>query len=137
LKHLILLSILCSFLSCKEADSPPYVSKKDYGESLHEFGRPALWDAQHKDIGTTGFIAGAGAGYYQDENDKIPDYYSIDIQYKGKDSYPVYFSRDFKIEDLPEKFIDKKIDDIVSYDLKTRIVTFKVGKETYKYTLPE
>ena len=47
-------------------------------------GRPSLWDAQHKKLGDTGFTAAIGANIYQDEDNKEPDSYSIDVEFEQK-----------------------------------------------------
>ena len=67
--------------------------KPAYGKDLHVMGRPSLWDAQHKKLGDTGFTAAIGANIYQDEDNKEPDSYRIDVEFKQKGGSLVCFSR--------------------------------------------
>ena len=139
--HLILALIVIFFSCCQkkehaEEGSPDWF-KPDYGPSLHVMGRSSLWDAQHKELGNTGFKAAIGSNTYQDEKNIDPDSYSIDVEYKQKNSSLVCFSRDFEISDLPTGFLDKKIDDVVTYNSNTRKVTFTIGDKEHIYILPQ
>ena len=137
-----LIVLLTLFVSCdkkaqvQESGGTPDWFKPDYGEDLHVMGRPSLWDAQHKKLGNTGFTAAIGANVYQDEDNKDPDSYSIDVEFEQKDSSLVCFNRDFEISSLPKGFLDKDIDDVVSFDPARRKVTFAIGGEEYVYILP-
>ena len=99
----------------------------DIQQSLHEDGRPAEWKSQKMKLSKTGFVASIGPYYYKDDNDSIPDYYSIEVSKSYKNEWRVYFSRDYHIKDLPNGFLDKPINEIVKYDEDSRIVTFMIG----------
>ena len=108
----------------------------DMGESLHEFGRPATWNVTHMTLGDIGFRAAAGPFKYTDEDNQDWDYYSIDIEKpEGKSSY-VFFQRDLKMDKVPVELVDRKVQDIVTYDENSRLVTFTIGSNIYRYTLP-
>lgn len=48
----------------------------------------------------------------------------------------VCFSRHFEISSLPDDFLNKDIDDVVSFDAASRKVTFDIGDNDYVYILP-
>ena len=130
----------------RAASPEPRHEQLDIGPTLHKFGRPASWKSQHMFLGNTCFQASIGPTIYQDETDQDPDYYSIDVEARhvrrlrseeSKESWLVYFSRDFKIQDLPESFLERKIDEVVSFDEKTNVVTFEIGKNKYTYQIPK
>ena len=120
----------------QEADTPWLVP--DYGDRIHEIGRPAFWDSQSLNLADTGFIANVGPGTYKDEDD-APDYYTIDVEYD--DSFEdrgklVCYCRDINLDDLPRDVCDLKIDDIVTFKGSSRIVIFKFGERQFEYKLP-
>jgi len=124
----------------------PKQEQLDVGPSLHQRGHPASWKNHNLFLGNTCFKASVGPSIYQDETDQIPDYYSINIEARhvGKlrgerpeEYWMVYFQRDFKIQELPERFLERKIEEIVSFNEKTKLVTFVVGKNKYVYQLPK
>jgi len=111
-------------------------TRPDIGRRLHEFGRPALWSASHMPLGESKFIAAAGPSRYMDEDNDDWDYYTIDVEKEsGKSSY-VFFQRDFKINEIPPGLISEKVESIVTFNEKSRLVTFAIGEKTYKYKLP-
>lgn len=67
----------------------------DIQQSLHEDGRPAEWKSQKMKLSKTGFVASIGPYYYKDDNNSIPDYYSIEVSKSYKNEWRVYFSRDY------------------------------------------
>ena len=108
----------------------------DMGEDLHEFGRSAEWNATHMPLGNSGFKAAAGPNRYTDKPDQDWDHYSIDVEKpEGKSSY-VYFQRDFRMDEIPRDLVDQKVQDIVSFDVESRVVTFDLGTRIKTYTLP-
>ena len=108
----------------------------DMGEELHEFGRSAEWNATHMPLGDSGFTAAAGPNRYTDKPDQDWDHYSVDVEKpEGKSSY-VYFERDFRMNEIPRDLVDKKVQDIVTFDKESRVVTFDLGTKTETYTLP-
>jgi hypothetical protein len=109
----------------------------DIGPSLHQMGRPALWHSQSMALGDTGFVAHVGPTVYENKDDREPDYYSIDVEKAEGVNWQVYFERDLRIDELPEGFDSRPINEIVSYDSTTRKVTFAVGAKRFEYRLPE
>jgi hypothetical protein len=132
---------------CDQRKSPaqfPY-SAVDVGPILHEFGRPAEWKSQRMYLGKTCYTASIGPSVYQDEDDEIADYYSIDVEARQltklengseEETWLVVYRRDFEISDLPEGLLDKNIDDVVEFDEETNSVTFLIGESSYEYSLP-
>ena len=118
----------------------------DVGPALHKSGRPASWKSQQMFLGDTCFQASIGPGVYLDETNQEPDYYSIDVEgrHVGKTMgekigkyWLVYFRRDLEIQELPERFLERKIDDVVSFNKETNVVTFEIGKNKYAYPIPK
>jgi len=46
------------------------------------------------------------------------------------------FERDFRVEELPDGFLDRPVEEVVSFDPATRTVTFAVGEQRVEYHLP-
>jgi len=109
----------------------------DIGPSLHEMGRPAVWKAESMALGDTGFVAHVGPATYQDKKDRMPDYYSIDVEKERDSAWYVYFRRDLRTDELPEGFTKKPIEEIVSFDAISRKVSFTIGDRQCDYKLPE
>ncbi|MDD5705787.1 MAG: hypothetical protein PHR35_07660 [Kiritimatiellae bacterium] len=117
-------------------DDPFHGVRPDMGTSLHQFGRSSTWNATHMPLGATGFKAAAGPHRYTDEPDQDWDYYSIDVERpEGRSSY-VFFQRDFRMDEIPKDLIHKNVQDIVTFDEPSRIVTFDLGTRKETYTLP-
>jgi hypothetical protein len=109
---------------------------QDIGPTLHEFGRPAIWNATHMPLGASGFTAAAGPGRYEDENNRGWDYYTIDIEKEQQRRSYVVFQRDFRMDDIPADLIHKKVDDLVEYNKESGLVVFHIGTNRFTYTLP-
>ncbi len=111
---------------------------RDVGDRLHEFGRPAIWDSTRIDLDETGFTAAAGPARYTDEDNEIWDYYSIDVEKPDSDGtvMSVYFSRDYKIDDIPPDLLKRDVAEIASYDKETNVVTFSIGPTNVRYKIP-
>ena len=128
---------------------PPYSRSKfrefDYGASLHQAPRPALWRSQRMFLGNSCFVANIGPAYYTDGSDHGAAYYSIDVEApvseaggrKQNDrSWLVLFRRDLKVSELPDGFQKIDIGKVVSYNDLERTVRFKIGTHHFEYKLP-
>lgn len=117
-------------------DDPFHGVRPDMGENLHEFGRPATWEATHMQLGSTRFKAAAGPNRYTDKPNLDWDHYTIDIEKsEGKSSY-VHFERNFRMNEIPRALIEKNVRDIVTFDEESRVVTFDLGSKSETYKLP-
>jgi hypothetical protein len=123
----------------------PGMDAFDVGARLHEQGRSAEWKSQRTYLGDTCLVASIGPGIYQDESDETPDYYSIDVEIRqieknkdgvGSESWLVLYRRDFRIEDLPDEFLKKSINEVVDYDPVSSKAIFHMGNGVYEYKLP-
>lgn len=117
-------------------DQLPPNFQTDYGQRVHEFGRPAQGNADYMPLSDTGFTACASISHYTDTKDTDPDYYTISITRQHGDSSIDYFEREFQASSLPVSVLTAKVKDIVSFDTARRIVTFSVGANKYSYPLP-
>lgn len=129
----------------RPANTEPKSAQLDVGPTLHKLGRPASWKSQNIFLGDTCFKASIGPSTYQDETDQEPDYYSIDVEArhvgktmgeKPEQYWLVYFRRDLEMQELPERFLERKIDDVISFNEETNVVTFEIGKNKYAYQIP-
>jgi hypothetical protein len=128
--------VILAWVNRAERDDPFHGVRPDMGEDLHEFGRPATWNATHMQLGSTGFKAAAGPHRYTDKPDLDWDHYAIDIEKPdGKSSY-VYFERNFRMDEIPRDLIEKTVRDIVTFDEESRVVTFDLGTRIETYKLP-
>ena len=130
--------------------SPSRVSSVfDIGPSLQQKDRSVFWKPQTLALGDSGFVAHVATCTYLDENDQRRDFSSIDVQHprpdyftigvqKQRDSaWYVYFQRDLRIDEVPDDFVSKPIDDIVSYEPTNRKVSFTIGTRRFDYELPK
>jgi hypothetical protein len=125
--------MLMTLPGCDRRSTMP---RPDLGPRLHEMGRPAIWQAESREIAGTRFKYSVGPSIYQDADDCDPDYYSIDVEFENGDgSSSVYFQRDFRIQDLPPGFLAKKIDEIATFDPQRSAVVFRVGEEEFVYQI--
>ena len=136
----LIIACVVMFASCSrisEMDNDPFGGiTPDMGKNLHEFGRSAVWNATRMPLGKTGFKATAGPNKYTDKPNQDWSYYSINVEKSdGKASY-VYFQRDFRMDEIPKDIVDKKVQDIVTFDEKSRVVKFDLGTRIETYTLP-
>ena len=98
-------------------------------------GRPSSWFSTQMALGNSGFTASAGPGRYRDENDQEWDFYAIEIQKpEGGVSY-VFFERRLRMSEVPAELVDKTVNDIVSFDEESGVVTFTLGSDTHTCTL--
>lgn len=117
-------------------DDPFHGVRPDMGERLHEFGRPATWEATHMQLGSTEFKAAAGPNRYTDKPNLDWDHYTIDVEKPEGESSYVYFERNFRMDEIPRALIKKNVRDIVTFDEKSRVVTFDLGSRIETYKLP-
>jgi len=106
-----------------------YVKKKP-------FGTPAEWRPTRIDL-TNGYVANVGPYFYQDETNDIPDYYSIDIEKREGNAWPVYFSVDMPLDWVSSNKLTASAKEIVSFNPQTGIVIFDVGTTSFTYRLKE
>ena len=135
---LILAIILLVVFHRANHDDPFKGVKPDLGETSHvrDFLRPSVGFPTSMPLGETGFRAYAGPSRFQDETNEDWDYYSISVQKQfGKASY-VFFQREFKMNEIPADLVDRKVQDIVTFDEKSRVVTFTLGNRNQTYKLP-
>ncbi len=132
------LLILAVTFSQSPKNEDPYLGVfPDTGKSLHEFGRPAFWEATKAPIHGTTFTASAGPYRYQDEENEDWDYYSISIERPHSDGSYVFFSRDYEIEKIENDLILENVRELFTYDELTRTVRFRIGQIEESYTLPK
>ena len=111
----------------------------DIGPRLHQEGRPATWSSSRMRLGQSNCEAAIGPARYKDKTitDTDYDYYSIDIEMLyEKDICLVLFQRELPLAELPKDILTKKVQDVVSYDNRSQLVTFIIGKQRFQYKLP-
>jgi hypothetical protein len=140
------------FRKQKECDArPPYDRSRllalvvDYGPDLHQAPKPAMWKSQKVFLGHTCFLASIGPVYYTGRGHHEAGYYSLDVQVpvaedvvngRARTSSMVLFQRHLSVSELPPRFEDLEIGEVVSYDSAKRIVRFEIGVHRYEYRLP-
>ncbi len=110
------------------------VKENTGGPEVQPTVRVSLWDCQSEPLGSSGYIAQVGAVYPEDSKN-VPSHYSIDVEKADGNGSKVYFRRDFRIADVPAGILNMKISQIVSYDERSRTVTFQVGNRREGYRL--
>jgi hypothetical protein len=118
----------------------------DIGPSLQQKGRSVFWKPQTLALGDSGFVAHVATCTYLDENAKTrdfdvqhprPDYFTIGVQKPRDSASYVYFQRDLRIDEVPDDFVSKPIEEIVTYEPTSRKVSFTIGTQRSEYTLPK
>lgn len=138
MNQLIPLIVFAVALSQSPKNEDPYLGViPDTGKSLHEFGRPAIWEATRVPIPSTTFTAAAGPYRYEDEENEDWDYYSISIERPHEDGSYVFFRRDYEIDEIEKGLILENVSKLFSYNETTRTVTFVIGEIEESYTLPK
>lgn len=136
---LIICFCLCSEGTSEniDADNPPKWLVPDIKNTLHESKRKAVWKATTNVFFDSKFYVSIGPCFYTDKFDEVPDYYTIEVSYiVSKDKILTCYSRDFKIDQLPEGFLKKQFHDIVSFDEKKKTVKFYIDDKVFIYKLP-
>jgi len=112
------------------------ISQSDQPAGIHDRGRSCRWDADRLDLEIPHFSANIGPNTYQDEDNQQPDYFTIDVEFHEGNSSLVLFSRELPISDLPDGYVSLKAADVVTFDPKTRIVSFDMGEQKFSYQIP-
>jgi len=124
----------------------------DIGDSLHPTGKPATGVGRQLYLGKTCILASISTTVYTAPEDQLNNHYTISIQVPQADSrcvgeakpnfcnnnpisYLVIFSRDFRAEEVGQSFRQKRMEDIINFDEKTKLVVFEVGSKKYEYQL--
>ena len=95
--------------------------------------RVSQWDSQSEPLGRSGYVAQVGPVYAEDPKN-VPSDYRIDVEKADGSGTKIYFSRDFRMAEVPAGIIEMKISRIVSYDERSRTVTFRVGNRSERNT---
>ena len=146
--HILIFSAVIMLNACNSADQASdnagdgysvewLTDHIDYGEKIHEKGRACLWESDRMELGLSRFTAAVGPNVYQDEDNREPDFYSIDVEFGHEDGSAVLFQRDLHISDLPDNFASLKASDVVKFDPRSRRVDFSIGDNKFSYTIPE
>src|SRR5262245_58874485 len=119
----------------------PAEPRQDVGPLLHEFGRPCHCESQWCKIGDTPYPASVGPNYYEDVRERVPAFYSVQVCFAAPVAQPpegpprppevigILFQRDFRMDELPDGFLERSPDEIVSFDPATSVVTFHIGEK--------
>lgn len=100
------------------------------------FDRIIEWKPTRMNLEIKKCIATAGPCFFENSNNEFA-YYSISIEYKIKSGIThILFLRDIPISKVSKETIKKHVKDIVSFNNKTRVVHFDLGKSSYKYKIP-
>jgi hypothetical protein len=87
-------------------------------------------------LGSSGFKAVVGPSRYSDKNNEEWDYYEIEVVKPAGTSSQIFFARDFRMDEIPAELVDKKANDIVTFDEEAGVVTFTLGSEIHTWMLP-
>jgi len=130
--------------TAKLKDMSEYENHKDYGERMHELGRPAVGKPTYIYLGETCFQASVGASTYQDEENTDPDYYTIQVLIEATDRdrpggsiVMAIFERQFHISNVPKSILSKTAKEVTAYDPAAMEVSFTIGENVYKYKHPK
>jgi hypothetical protein len=136
-QYIIVVLILACFTACQNQEPEiPEWFKPDCGPSISAPGSQTFWASQSKKLGSSGFKAAIGPNKYLNNQNADTYFYSIDVEYAYKDGSLICYSRDFKVAELPQGFINKEVNEVVSYDATSRKVTFTMGDKEHVYILP-
>ncbi len=117
---------------------PPYVEiKKDTGPNVRSSERRLTGRSQERKIKGTRFSYTVAYEYYEDNADRTPEFYDIEVRQKlpNNSGEGVFFHRRFPIQDLPKDIASKSIDEIASYDEARKTVIFHIGDQEYSYCI--
>lgn len=100
---------------------------------------PGKWiKVQKMRLVGTPFTAKIGPLISHESGGLKPDYYRIHVQVVRSDGVQdIYFQREIPILLIPKGLEEKKIQDVVSYNPLSRVVTFNIGDTKYHYNLPK
>ncbi len=146
-RFLLTMSFVMLFLTgCN--DDPYNGIVPEYGPSLHESGRPAIWHAYRTFIDCARYEVVVGPSEYQDDTDDNWDYYSIYVAARHGYIWNLInrgeFVRtssailkcDFRIDDLPEYIVEQNGENVVDYDPENKTIWFNLGSKSFSYSLP-
>ena len=117
---------------------PPYVEiKKDTGPNVRSSERRLTGRSQERKIKGTRFSYTVAYEYYEDNPDRTPEFYDIEVLQKlpNNSHQGVFFHRRFPIQDLPKGIATKSIDEIARYDEARKTVIFHIGDQEYSYCI--
>ena len=139
---------------CKDIDySRIPFGVSDIGDTLHPMGKKASGVSHGIYLGQTCILASISTTVYETPEDQWNNHYTISVQIPQPDnrctntpkpnfcknnpkSFRVIFSRDIPGNEVGQYFIDKKMEDVVSFDDSSRRVIFKVRDNRYEYIVP-
>jgi hypothetical protein len=93
--------------------------------------REDVWYPKTVRLGETGYEACAGAWVYP-----RPKVYTVSVVRPFDGGSRTLFEREFRVDELPDGFLDRPADQVVAFDPETRTVTFSVGDRQFDYRLP-
>ena len=101
-------------------------------------GRPTYRSCALTTSLADGWEAGFAEGYFSDEADEDTDFYEVTLELPGDDgNIMVPFEAAFALSDLPADILDRPTDALVSYDEKTKTVTFDMGTAKIYTKVPQ
>lgn len=127
---LFILSIVLILFSIGCSDSRVHLSDEEL------MRLPELKSTQTP-LGDTPYVASAGATYYKGES--RPRSYSINISKYNKADKASYsfYRKEFKMDEIPSKYINLNVTEFVEYQQKDRKVIFTIGEIEYDFVLPD
>jgi hypothetical protein len=99
---------------------------------------PEFPESKRHQIGNTPYYAHLGLSYLNNP-ERTPAGYTILIMPQlcgNAPSIPVLFQQSFRFDELPDGFLERSPEEIVSYNPTTRVVTFHVGEKPATHKLP-
>lgn len=141
--------------ACKGKTYPDRIpgSAIDYGELLYPPDKQGANISHQIYLGETCFEASIMMSEYEAPEDQVYNHYTIEVTVPHLDSrcaigseldickqnpiaYTVIFQRELRPEDVGQHFRNKRMEDVVTFDEKTKVVRFNAGSKTYEYQLP-
>ena len=90
-----------------------------------------VWYPKRVPLGETGYEAHAGPWVFP-----RPQVYTVSVERPFPGGSRTLFERAFRVDELPDGFLDWPVGQVVSFDPATRTVTFTLGGQRLDYCLP-
>lgn len=97
-----------------------------------------VWQAQCEDVGSGGYQACYGPGRIENGADTVPHFnkYRISVDRASSGSSISVFEKEYEINEVDPKLIDRDAHDVVFFNATTRQVVFKLGRTEAAYKIP-
>ena len=133
-QHFLFLWIIPALLlsNCSEEQQNAGVVPIDFA------GRPTYRSCALTTSLTGRWEAGFSEGYFSDVPDEETDFFEVTIELPGDGGNTlVPFEAAFALSDLPADILDRPMEELVSYDEKSKTVTFDLGTATISTQIPQ